>query len=705
MAKAAASASITAHYIRQPLDAVGYELMSLNSTVSFDQGGNPSHEYVSVSAFRRSGHTRTALPVNNAPGAEFNVFFRRCLASGSEAPPVMATSQKTSMVKSAPWARFDLVSKSDTTLRTVGGVAVYSYPDSAVLATEKVTVTHDGVDGTGGAITSIAFTRSATQPDTPSGGTYEDPVPVSPKGWSDAPPSGTLPLWLSRARFLPDTSNPEWSVPSPVEDSTGIEYLFSGSVSDPGQPDGTHPYPDVPGAIWNKKAEGAVWMAVALKNNGVWEPWAYTRIKGEGGADGRDAYSVDLSPESVTFVKGKAQSVSVYVTSTRGNEAVSCSKTFLNGLVMPGLMATSPSSAGGPAYELLYTGDGFPVGSIEVDITPAGGPVFRRVIQVSTVSDGKPGADGPVGPVTSVTRWVVNRAYSDGSEPDGSGVRVLNIVYQESAVGRRTYYLCLSPHTSSLADEPGSGPSWNTRWSKLNDPGGIFTEFLLATNARIDLLDSQEIILWHTGPGGTPVMDARIGPPTDGNARTIAWFGGDTPDSAKTWVSEDGTFHTRKAVIEGDVVFGGRVKPLVTRITSANYRDYRVDYAAESGHPELGPMWLLDFRKLTGCVFLDSSLNGVASSELSLGFVIGSKFPGSDANVENLEDYIGERIRVVNETSRQAGVTGYVTESGDEWHSMSPILEPGCEIHLRCAIRKTEGKKTIGWVVEYHGLK
>lgn len=690
-----ASVSISAHYIAAPRDAVGYELLSLNNSVRFDKTGAPSVQAVSVAAFRREGINRAPLPVNSQSGAAHYVFLRCGLSATSVTPASPVTSVPAAQLKSMAWARFDLVAKADV---TVSGSS-YSYNDTSVLASLQIHISKDGEDGTGGGSTQNAFCRSKTQPATPSGGTYASPVPTT-AGWSDAPPPGSDPLWLSRAYFTPTTTSPSWSTPAPVEDSTAVEYIFSHSDTDPGQPDDIHPYPDLPNATWGKQATGATWMALAVKNNGVWEPWSYCRIKGEAGADGQNAVSVRLDPPVLQLKKGQAGIFPVRIYVADGDtERGPVSFTTLTTAQKEGFQNVVYD--GNVGYRFVYDGSSV----INRDIPVTVNSKYHVTLQIRTIadgSDGAPGKDGAVGAVTCVTRWENNTQYYAGKTARPDGIKVLNIVYVESPTGDRTYYVCLADHTSSLQTKPGVGMMHASFWSLLSNAGPIFTEFLLAKNARIDLLDSQEIILWHTGDDGKPVMDARIGPPTAGNAYTIAWFGGATPADSPTWIAQDGTFHSSKAEIEGDVVFGGRVKPMRTVITRDNYKDYRVkESQVISGGSSTA--WILDFSRLTGHVTFDSSLNSVSTTECPRRFFIGSKYPDQDPTVADLEDYIGSRLMVKNNTSSTVSIAGYVSDTVDNPSPYSLVVNAAQELHLLCFIGKQSSKKVIGWHVQYRG--
>lgn len=145
----------------------------------------------------------------------------------------------------------------------------------------------DGADGLDGlspntAYKSTVFKRSNTVPTTPTGGSYANPVPT---GWSDGVPSGEEKLWASTRIFSSDGLDPQqasWTTPRQMTDTADFDVEFS-SVDNPSAPSG---HPNTNSQWTNTASEATIWMATAVKNNGVWGAWQISRIKGEKGEDG-----------------------------------------------------------------------------------------------------------------------------------------------------------------------------------------------------------------------------------------------------------------------------------------------------------------------------------------------------------------------------------------------------------------------------------
>lgn len=576
--------------------AVGYELFSPDCEVRFGPDGSPNRESVGVTPYRLLGNVREPLPVNDDAGAEHCVIFRRNGHTG-----MFATSRAASALGSCSWARFDLVRGEDVEMIPVGGAqTVGGYPDSAILASCPVILTHDGTDGSSAAFTSIVFFRSGTQPAKPSGGTYDDPIPTTPAGWSDAPPAGTEPLWLSRARFLPDTDSPDWSTPSSVQDSTAIEYIFS-KAANPGTPANTHPF--VATSVWTKDPADAVWMAIAVKNNGVWDSWKVLRVKGEKGDKGDGG---------------------------------------LPGPQIPPMMLWSDYPSGYEFQDGVAALDGSPASRLDC------------ALMENTASDTK-------------DRFPL------------------------------CYYRCIKPHIKADDKKPKDKSEY---WERALEYSTVASQVILGLNGHIRLL-ATNVLRVYKSDGST--VNAAFG-----GGDWPAWFGAATPSDAPTKISADGTIHSTKAVIEGDVVFGGRVKPMVTRITSSNYTKYRARWNDVFNDDSSDNIWILDFRTLSGSVILDSTLSSVASSQLSLYMTVACQYQtASDtAKLGSPEEYIGSRMRIENNTSEAFSITGLITTDRSSLASgQSPSLQPGQEIDLECFVKAAYGRRAIGWYVEYHGPK
>lgn len=128
---------------------------------------------------------------------------------------------------------------------------------------------------------------------------------------------------------------------------------------------------------------------------------------------------------------------------------------------------------------------------------------------VTLVSDGKPGGTGPAGKTIRWTQWTQGVNFCNNS----TTLDCVVYGYGKS----RTYWKCGRDHTSSADRYPGA-PSYPGDWVQMNAQDPIYTALILAENARIEMMNGQEIIF--SSPDGK--MHGRIGTEKDG---TIYWAG------------------------------------------------------------------------------------------------------------------------------------------------------------------------------------
>ena len=139
---------------------------------------------------------------------------------------------------------------------------------------------------------STVFTRSASAPSTPTGGTFDNPLPTS-SDWSDGVPAGTAKLWMSHRKFTADGLPPqesEWSTPESALSSSDVTIKYSSFEECPKNPDvaSSSSWVSIPN-------ENSIWMAIQKIVDRVAQPWELRKIKGEKG-------SIDTSSASTPYM-------------------------------------------------------------------------------------------------------------------------------------------------------------------------------------------------------------------------------------------------------------------------------------------------------------------------------------------------------------------------------------------------------------------
>lgn len=284
---------------------------------------------------------------------------------------------------------------------------------------------------------STVFLRSNSRPGTPSGGSFDFPVPA---GWSDGTPDGTTILWSSTRIFTKSGAAPQqavWSTPAQLTDTSTQEIRYSEVAVNPGDPTNTP---------WNWSTTASIytiWMAQRISLNGIWNAWEIAKIKGENGADGangtngingsRGAGMYTIATVEGIWYDSVANSATpggvpvnddVVTIFKQSDTKVATTKRYYNGSwIAPGL---------------TVHGDMIATGTIAGDRFVAGTEIVAPVIKGGTVqligsAYMKIQSSTPFGP-DGLIEWYGPRILS-GSNPDLTQVRKSNAITYLSANG------------------------------------------------------------------------------------------------------------------------------------------------------------------------------------------------------------------------------------------------------------------------------
>jgi hypothetical protein len=189
-------------------------------------------------------------------------------------PPVVGEAQYLWMTKAVKDSTGNLVGTWSTPVRLSGLVGPPGSQGTSSNLPFKETI----------------FKRSSTVPATPTGGSWNTPVP---SGWSDGIPAGSLQLFESTRIFTNDGASPQqaaWTTPVAVTDTAYVDYEFSSVATSPGTPT------TVPANWHDTGTEDDIWQAIRITKNGVQGPWQVVKIKGENGEDGAPGIQGELGP-------------------------------------------------------------------------------------------------------------------------------------------------------------------------------------------------------------------------------------------------------------------------------------------------------------------------------------------------------------------------------------------------------------------------
>ena len=187
-------------------------------------GGTASFGAWSVPAKAFENGTNGSDGANGVDGYSVDVIFRRSAVQPATPAPSAITPagwySSVNSVPAGPNALFSCFGKRTDALSNF----VWQLP---VLVEGQPGLTgNDGADGADGKLVEFIWRRAVTQPATPTGNGI-------PAGWSDDPPAGSDPLWMSKAKQELDGTlvvSESWSIPVRHDGPPGPSGASGGST-------------------------------------------------------------------------------------------------------------------------------------------------------------------------------------------------------------------------------------------------------------------------------------------------------------------------------------------------------------------------------------------------------------------------------------------------------------------------------------------
>lgn len=155
---------------------------------------------------------------------------------------------------------------------------------------------------------STVFMYSSSNPGSPTGGSYDSPVP---SGWEDGvPENGVGKLWFSQRKFTMDGLDPQdafWSIPVEATSSSTLNIMYSAQEECPKDPD------TAVDGVWSATpSSDAIWGAYQKIDiiKDIKYTWVLYKIKGEGPM-------IDTTTAATPFMGEWDESTTYYGTKTR----------------------------------------------------------------------------------------------------------------------------------------------------------------------------------------------------------------------------------------------------------------------------------------------------------------------------------------------------------------------------------------------------
>lgn len=312
-------------------------------------------------------------------------------------------------------------------------------------------------------------------------------------------------------------------------------------------------------SVSGQTEEGTRWIEVAVyipRNGRLWVNGAKLEFGDNPAtvwtpyAKGLDAYTVMLSSESHVFEGDTEKAVEA---------STECVVTAYKGTVARPV--TIGAVTGAPSGMIVVRADNNTVSAkIKVSVTPTL-TTRQGVLRIPVTVDGiifekslswtlaLKGDEGIQGCLYRVTQWAAERDFRNDSAEKTDGLRYVDVViipdYSLKTKGRA--YRCVATHQSTGENAPGTDGGKEV-WEELNEMAPIYTPLLLADNAVITLLQSNQVIVMKDD--GTTVNAAL------GAGKYPLWIGAADPEEANFKVDDEGKASMTGAEVSGKVTAG-----------------------------------------------------------------------------------------------------------------------------------------------------
>lgn len=327
-----------------------------------------------------------------------------------------------------------------------------------------------------------------------------------------------------------------------------------------GYEDGSITGKSVYGSTGVKATKAMVWIRFILEISQV-EVASETVSIVCNGEDGEDALTIVVTPENISFnYDTTVTKQKVRVDVFKGGKKLKYSDEYLcstldgtNRVIVTGLSWNFEiEDTGSFFYTFRYT-KGNDV-NIDVPFTITVDNVkYDKVIHFTTVRNGSPGLQGCI---YRRSKHVNGFTYHNDSALTSEGIRYIDLVYimKDSTMfaSHALWFRCKKTHTSNANNAPQKSnngtDAWLEYWEPMNTLEPLYTPFLLADDAVITLMQSNQILIANDEGVITAGMSGSLA-----GSKIRIWAGSNTPDSAPFRVDVLGKLFSSDADIKGKI--------------------------------------------------------------------------------------------------------------------------------------------------------
>ena len=162
--------------------------------------------------------------------------------------------------------------------------------------------------------------------------------------------------------------------------------------------------------------------------------------------------------------------------------------------------------------------------------------------------NGEDGAKGYNGCIMRTTEWATDKYYVNQESEESDDIKYIDFVYLEDPDTNEGWrvYQCLSSHTSSSSNKPGTSGGGNV-WLEMKNIGPIFAPFIIAKGAAFKFAQGQQFSLVYNNE----VFGCFRHVSSD--SAVALWLGASDPYYAPFSVTKAGTLKASNAEISGKI--------------------------------------------------------------------------------------------------------------------------------------------------------
>jgi len=337
-------------------------------------------------------------------------------------------------------------------------------------------------------------------------------------------------------------------------------------------------------------------------------------------ADGESVFLLDLDNEMQGIPCNSSGTPTISGTLASTNSTVYKGASIDSGWTFSKTDSGCTSSINASTGVVTVTAISADKASVTVNATK-GSQTLSAVMSLYKVKAGADGKQGIQGCVYRRSKFDTGFEYHNDSALTNDGIRYIDLVYimkdNTMYASHALWFRCKKTHTSSDENAPRVGDKdrqkWDAYWEPMNTLEPLYTPLLLADDAVITLMQSNQILIANDDGVITAGMSGSLS-----GSKIRIWAGAETPDNAPFRVDVNGSLVATKANITGTI-----------KATDGKIAGFNISGNSLTNGPDFNNDACIIFRNDTHHTFAGIGGNVLASTS---GLKAVARFENEDYN-------------------------------------------------------------------------